>query len=93
MKKDKIYFNPSLLYKLSCFGTTPRVLCKLLEYMDHKTNKIFMNSDRRNEVINDCNISRSSYDRAIKELLSVNLLVQDGVSFIVNSNIIRKGKC
>lgn len=58
------------LYSTDVMNATTKVLYKMLEYSEWNTGKVFMTTDRVEEIMFSCNISRASYHRGIKELIS-----------------------
>lgn len=79
------------LYGLSCFSAATKVLWKFLEFAEWNTGKVYMDTLRRNEILEDCNISKSSYERAIRELLSADIITRSSSSFIINPSMFWRG--
>jgi hypothetical protein len=79
------------LYDLPFFNVTTKVFWKLLEYAEFNTGKVFMNVNRRKEVMSICNISKTSYYRAVEELVRAGIITKDADTYIINENMFWKG--
>lgn len=80
------------LYGKSVFNATTKVLWKLLELAEYNTGRVNMNSDRRRDIMYECKISRASFDRAIKELIDVEIIYKEGNStYYIAKNMFWKG--
>lgn len=79
------------LYGKSVFNSTTKVLWKLMEYAEYNTGKVYMNSDRVNEIIQCCKIGKASYYRAISELKEVGIITGDKNTFTIAENMFWKG--
>lgn len=79
------------LYGMSVFNATTKVLWKLLEIAEWNTGKVFMNPERRKEIMQLCNISRPSFDRAIRELAEVGIIAKQGSTYMIDSQMFWKG--
>lgn len=79
------------LYDLPFFNVTTKVFWKLLEYAEFNTGKVFMNVNRRKEVMNICNISKTSYYRAVEELVRAGIITKDADTYVINENMFWKG--
>lgn len=73
------------------FNTTTKVLWKFLEFAEYNTGKVYMNADRVNDVMMACEISRSSYTRAVKELVDVGIVSKKGTTYTIDENMFWKG--
>lgn len=95
-KTEPFFFTYSkeimALYGKSVFNATTKVLWKLLELADYNTGKVAMNIDRRRDIMEECSISRPSFDRAIRELIDVGIIAKDGVvTYKIDENMFWKG--
>lgn len=79
------------LYDLPFFNVTTKVFWKLLEYAEFNTGKVFMNVNRRKEVMSVCSISKTSYYRAVKELVKAGIITKDADTYIINEDMFWKG--
>ena len=79
------------LYGMSVFNATTKVLWKLMEIAEWNTGKVFMNPERRKEIMGICKISRASFDRAIKELVDVGIVKKKGQTYTIDSMMFWKG--
>lgn len=79
------------LYGKNVFNVTTKVLYKLLEFADNNTGKVYMNSDRVQEIMDICQISRRSYYRAIEELKEDGIISGDKCTFTIAENMFWKG--
>ena len=79
------------LYDLPLFNVTTKVFWKLLEYAEFNTGKVYMNSNRRKDVMAICKISRTSYYRAIEELIKANIIEKDDEVYTINEDMFWKG--
>lgn len=79
------------LYGLSVFNATTKVLWKLLEIAEWNTGKVFMNPERRKEIMQICNISRPSFDRAIRELTEIGIIEKNGSTYTIDCMTFWKG--
>lgn len=79
------------LYGRSIFNATTKVLWKLLEYAEYNTGKVYMNAERIKEVLQDCNISKSSYYRSIDELRDAGIIEVRKNTFTIAENMFWKG--
>ena len=79
------------LYDLPFFNVTTKVFWKLLEYAEFNTGKVFMNVNRRKEVMSICNISKTSYYRAVEELVRAGIITKDADTYVINENMFWKG--
>lgn len=79
------------LYGMSVFNATTKVLWKLLEIAEWNTGKVFMNPERRKEIMQICNISRPSFDRAIRELADVGIIEKKGSTYTIDCMTFWKG--
>lgn len=79
------------LYGLSVFNATTKVLWKLMEIAEWNTGKVYMNIERRREIMDECNISRASFDRAVKELSDVGIITKEKSTYIIDGTMFWKG--
>lgn len=79
------------LYGQTIFNATTKVLWKLLEYAEYNTGKVYMNAQRTKEIMQECNIGRSSYYRAIDELKNADIISGDKSTFTIAENMFWKG--
>lgn len=79
------------LYKTSAFNATSKVLWKLLEIAEWNTGKVYMNIERRKEIMDECSISRASFDRAIKELADLKIIKKEKTTYLIDPVIFWKG--
>lgn len=80
------------LYDLPLFNVTTKVFWKLLEYAEFNTGIVYMNANRRKEVMQICNISKTSYYRAVEELVKANIINKDGDTYTINEDMFWKGE-
>lgn len=79
------------LYNLPFFNTTTKVFWKLLEYAEFNTGKVYMNANRRKEVMEICELSKASYYRAVEELVKADIIEKIGDTYIINEEMFWKG--
>lgn len=79
------------LYGKSIFNATTKVLWKLLEYAEYNTGKVYMNAQRTKEIMEECNIGKSTYYRAIEELKNERIIQGDKSTFVIAENMFWKG--
>ena len=79
------------LYGKSIFNATTKVLWKLLEIAEYNTGKVYVTTERRNNIMSACGISRASYDRAIKELVDADIMTKEGNTYTIRENMFWKG--
>jgi len=79
------------LYGKSIFNATTKVLWKLLEIAEYNTGKVYVTTERRNNIMSACGISRASYDRAIKELVDADIMTKEGTTYTIRENMFWKG--
>jgi len=79
------------LYGKSIFNATTKVLWKLLEIAEYNTGKIYMTVERRNNIMSVCDISRASYDRAVKELVDAEIMKKEGNTYTIRADMFWKG--
>lgn len=73
------------LYGMSVFNATTKVLWKLLEVAEWNTGKVYMNSVRKKEIMEICGISKASFDKAIRELVSVGIIKKEHTTYTIDS--------
>lgn len=79
------------LYSTDVMNATTKVLYKMLEYAEWNTGKVFMTTDRVEEIMSSCNISRASYHRGVKELISKGIITKGKGSYTIAENMYWKG--
>lgn len=79
------------LYGKSIFNATTKVLWKLLEIAEYNTGKVYVNAERRNDIMSICGISRASYDRAIKDLVDAEIIEREGSTYTIRHDMFWKG--
>lgn len=79
------------LYELPLFNVITKVFWKLLEYAEFNTGKVYMNVNRRKEVMDICSISKTSYYRAIDELVKAGIIEKDGDTYTIDERMFWKG--
>lgn len=79
------------LYDSTVLNNTTKVLYKLLEFAEFNTGKVYMNSERVEEIMQVCNMSRVSYHRAIKELLNIGIISKNRTTYTIAENMFWKG--
>lgn len=79
------------LYGKNIFNATTKVLWKLLEYAEYNTGKVYMNAERTNEIMKECNIGKSTYYRAIDELKKAEIISGDKCTFTIAAKMFWKG--
>ena len=79
------------LYGKSIFNATTKVLWKLLEIAEYNTGKVYVTTERRNNVMSVCGISRASYDRAVRELVEADIMTKEGNTYTIHENMFWKG--
>lgn len=79
------------LYGKSIFNATTKVLWKLLEIAEYNTGKVYVTTERRNNIMSVCGISRASYDRAVRELVEADIMAKEGNTYTIRENMFWKG--
>ena len=79
------------LYGKSIFNATTKVFWKLLEFAEWNTGKVYMTTERRDNIMETCDISRASYDRAIKELVDAGIMTKNGNTYSIDEDMFWKG--
>lgn len=79
------------LYGKSIFNATTKVLWKLLEIAEYNTGKVYVTTERRNNIMSACSISRASYDRAVRELVEADIMTKEGNTYTIRENTFWKG--
>lgn len=82
----QVWINMEPFIKLSIFNATSRVMHKLLLLAVKEDNiyKVYLNTNIREQILKDCNIPKSSYCRAIKELEDCKFLSKDKDNLILH---------
>lgn len=80
------WINLNILSTLPIFNPTARVMHKLLMLAVKEENvwKVYLNTNIREQIMKDCNVPKSSYCRAIKELEDCGFLTRDKDICILN---------
>ena len=80
------WINLNILSTLPIFNSTSRVMHKLimLAVRERSIWKVYLNTNIREQIMEDCNIPKSSYCRAIKELEDCGFLTRDKDICILN---------
>ena len=79
------------LYSSNILNATTKVLYKLLEFSEWNTGKVYMTAGRTEEIMQICGLSKSSYYRAIDELLNIGLISKEKGCYIIQENMFWKG--
>lgn len=69
------------LYSTDVMNATTKVLYKMLEYAEYRVE----------EIMSSCNISRASYHRGVKELISKGIITKGKGSYTIAENMYWKG--
>lgn len=80
------------LYTTDVLNATTKVLYKMLEYSEWNTGKVYMTTDRVEEIMATCNISRATYHRAVKELITKGIIIKGKGSYTIAENMFWKGE-
>lgn len=82
----QVWINMEAFTKLPIFNATTRVMHKLLLFAVKEDNlfKVYLNTNIREQILEDCNIPKSSYCRAIKELEDCKFLSKDKDNLILH---------
>jgi hypothetical protein len=79
------------LYGKSIFNATTKVLWKLLEIAEYNTGKVYVTTERRNNIMSVCGISRASYDRAVRDLVEAEIMEKEGNTYTIRHDMFWKG--
>ena len=81
----QVWINMEAFIKLSIFNATSRVMHKLLLLAVKEDNLfiVYLNTNIREQILKDCNIPKSSYYRAIRELEECKFLSKDKDNLIL----------
>lgn len=79
------------LYSTDVLNATTKVLYKMLEFSEWNTGKVYMSADRVEEIMQVCSISRTSYHRAVKELIDKGIITKGKGSYTIAENMFWKG--
>lgn len=79
------------LYDMPVFNATTKVFWKLLEFAEWNTGKVFMNVNRRNEIMEVCSIGKTSYYRALDDLVAAGLVTKDKDVYTIDERMFWKG--
>lgn len=79
------WINLDVFTFLPIFNDTARVMHELLILAVRENKwKVYLNSNVRGEILKKCNVSRASYNRAIKQLEECGFLERDKDILILN---------
>lgn len=79
------------LYDMLVFNATTKVFWKLLEFAEWNTGEVIMNINRRNEIMKVCGISKTSYYRALDELITAKLITKNKDVYTIDERMFWKG--
>lgn len=79
------------LYDMPVFNATTKVFWKLLEFAEWNTGEVIMNINRRNEIMKVCGISKTSYYRALDELITAKLITKNKDVYTIDERMFWKG--
>lgn len=79
------------LYSSNVLNATTKVLYKLLEFAEFNTGKVYMNSERVDEILEVCKISRPTYHRALNELITIGIISKNKNTYTIEENMFWKG--
>lgn len=79
------------LYDMPVFNATTKVFWKLLEFAEWNTGEVIMNINRRNEIMQVCGISKTSYYRALDELIAAKLITKNKDVYSIDEKMFWKG--
>lgn len=79
------------LYKTDIFCPSTKVLFKLLEVSEFNSGKAYVNSVRIKEILDSCNISESTYFRAVNKLAKAGIVVKNKTVITIDERIFWKG--
>lgn len=79
------------LYDSNVLNNTTKVLYKLLEFAEFNTGKVYMNSERVEEIQQVCGISAASYYRAVNELIKIGIITKNKLTYTISENMFWKG--
>lgn len=79
------------LYDMPVFNATTKVFWKLLEFAEWNTGEVIMNINRRNEIMKVCSISKTSYYRALDELITAKLITKNKDVYTIDERMFWKG--
>lgn len=80
------------LYRTDILNATTKVLYKMLEFSEWNTGKVYMTTDRIEEVMQTCDISRASYQRAVRELMKFGIISKGKGSYTIAEDMFWKGE-
>lgn len=80
------WINLNVMSTLLIFNSTSRVMHKLLMLAVRENNvwKVFLKTTIREQIMKDCNVTKPSYCRSIKELEDCGFLTRDKDICILN---------
>lgn len=80
------------LYDTDVLNATTKVLYKMLEFSEWNTGKVYMSTDRVEEIMQVCNISRATYHRSVRELISKGIITKGKGSYTITEDMFWKGE-
>ena len=79
------------LYGKSFLNATTKVFYKLPEFAEYNTGMVYMTSSRRDEIMKVCKISKTSFYRAVDELVECGVMTKDKDTYIIDERMFWKG--
>lgn len=79
------------LYRSTMFCAAFKVLLSLLELSEYNSGRIILNSTVIADILEECKLSRSSYQRAISDLLKEGVLIKDNSGYMISPKYFWKG--
>lgn len=79
------------LYKEDIICPVTKVLFKLLEISEFNSGKAYVNSVRIEEILNSCNISESTYFRAVSKLSKAGIINKEKTVITIAEQMFWKG--
>ena len=76
---------------MSIFNATIKVLWKILEFTEWDTGVASITVNKREEIMKACNISNTSYYRAVDDLVKAGIIYKDRGSYMINPDMFWKG--
>lgn len=79
------------LFDSEVLNSSTKVLYKLLEYAEFNTGKVYMTPERVDELMASCGISKSSYYRAVNELINIGVISKNKGTYTIAESMFWKG--
>lgn len=79
-------------YESPLFNAATKVLFKIMEYAEFNEGKAYINSERVNEILTRCCISKSTYHSAIKALVDEDIIKKEHTTYTINELVFWKGE-